>query len=232
MVVRREVEHRCDDPFAIERAATEVAVHLTPYPRQRPCERRKAVVLGLVAYLSPFRVVAVLLSRRASLPVAWIWPVGERQIQTSVHAGGIASDSIRDRSLRLEIVAPEVQVLEAAAPPTPGDPRLAIAHIAKAGGARRPLGLNFGVAAVRSCHVGSDTRGRGRPTAFHAMPAPGTHKPSCSQAPTTTLEVDPGPPPSTPQPPAPPEPPAMPPATPHRSDRLIPTVPPIRTNPA
>ena len=54
--------------------------------RERLAERNHPVVLGVVAHLAPARVIAVLLA-----------PARVGQIQTSVHAGGIASLRTRVR---------------------------------------------------------------------------------------------------------------------------------------
>ncbi len=64
--------------------------------RESGAEDDHALVLGFVAYLAPAGMVAALLAAFASRPVAWRWPFGLGQIQTSVHAGGITSDLMRD----------------------------------------------------------------------------------------------------------------------------------------
>ena len=173
-----EANHGGDNPFPTERAATHVAVDAPPDTRQRPGERREPVVLGLIAHLPPSRVVAVLLA-----------PPGVSAGRLDVAVRRPADPDIRPRrdGERLDPrplaavgdrPAGRIQVLEAAAPPAPGDPRLVVGHVAKAGGARRPLGFDVD-AAVRPCHVGSDTRGRGAPTAFRTMPARGSPGATC-----------------------------------------------------
>ena len=135
-------------------AAPHIAINAAPDARERLGERDQPVVLRRVAHLAPARVVAVLLATARVRPVAWMWPFGEGQIQTSVHAGGdrkrVDSGSLgllRDRR------AVRADVLEAPAPPSPGDPRLLVAHMAKSAAPRRLFRLGAG-AAIRLRHGG------------------------------------------------------------------------------
>lgn len=69
---------------------------LFTYARKCTPDVHDSVVLGGVADLAPLRVVAACFRPRASRPVAWRWPFGYRQIQTSVQAGGICRSGRRE----------------------------------------------------------------------------------------------------------------------------------------
>ena len=87
--------------LALELLAPQVGVGAAADCGQRLRKTNQSVVLRFVADSAPFRVIAVLLSARASRPVACRWPFASVQIHTSSHAGGMTSDLIRASSSRL-----------------------------------------------------------------------------------------------------------------------------------
>ena len=104
-----EVEqlHRTgQDPVSDEAAPGEVGAGALAHRRQRPREGLHLGELLAVARLAPVVVVEVLLAARRIDPVAWMWPFGWGQIQTSFHAGGIASSRIRSITSRSTIRSP------------------------------------------------------------------------------------------------------------------------------
>ena len=102
-----QADDRREDLLAGQARPAEVAVDLLADRRQRPGERDEPLVLRRFA---PGPVSGGgsgnCLRPRASRPVAWRWPSGSGQIQTSVQAGGIASDRIRSSVSRSRIRRP------------------------------------------------------------------------------------------------------------------------------
>jgi len=83
--------------------------------RQHLAELQHAAEFRLVARVAVGRVIAVLLSPARVAPVAWMWPLGSGQIQTSVHPGGSASAFSRFRTWRSVIRLPSGRSKPAAA---------------------------------------------------------------------------------------------------------------------
>ena len=98
------------------------------------CRRRPhVVVLRALAHLAPARRDSgTACGPCASRPVAWMWPFGFGQIQTSVQAGGIASALMRFKVGSSVTLVPSLLVPEPVALAPAADARLLVADIGQA----------------------------------------------------------------------------------------------------
>ncbi|HVD89288.1 MAG TPA: hypothetical protein VNB91_10390 [Jatrophihabitantaceae bacterium] len=178
------------------------------------------MVFRRVSHLAPLRVIAVLLAPSGIPPRGLDVAVPDGQIQTSVHAGGIASASIRDLSSLLVIVAPSGPMYWKPRPRL----RRAIPGSSSLTWRSPPL------CADRSASVPAPrfvfATGNRYPSARQRYRVSSGVRPGyCSDAmrldTTPELEIDPGPPapPPTPQPPPQPDRPLTPPSIPDEPAR-------------
>ena len=96
---QQETDHRGEDPLAVEAFAPQVPGDARPQLRKRAQEGEEPAALALLPeplLLSEYRYCQ---RPTRSRPIAWTAAPGEGLIQTSVHAGGRTSASIRSRSV-------------------------------------------------------------------------------------------------------------------------------------
>ena len=80
--------------------------YLFPNARESICKLDDMLVLGTFSDFTEAGMVTVRFRPLASPPVAWMWPSGVRQIQTSAHAGGMASALMRLRTAASDSLEP------------------------------------------------------------------------------------------------------------------------------
>ena len=81
--------------------------YLFPNARESICKLDDMLVLGTFSDFTEAGMVTVLL---AALGIAWMWPSGVGQIQTSAHGGGMASALMRLRTAASDSLEPSARM--------------------------------------------------------------------------------------------------------------------------